>query len=241
MKEDSPGSKSMLVIKGSEVLSLLAGKEKEIVDTVRAAYLSHRKGNSSLPHSTFLRFPFDKASRIIALPAYLGDGAGTAGIKWISSFPANLDRGLDRASAVLVLNSVETGMPYALLEGSVISAKRTAASAALAATALRRTDKIQSVALLGCGLINFEVLRFLRSTFPGLTDLTIMDLSRERAKQFEDGCQRLFGCLSLRIAGDIDELLASAPLVVMATTASRPHISNLAACPRGTTILDISL
>src|SRR5262249_33555887 len=114
----------LLIIRGSEVASLLSGRELEIIQTVRSAYEAHRRGSSALPHSLFLRFPADDRNRIIALPAYLGDDFGVAGVKWVSSFPANTEAGLDRASAIIVLNSVTNGRPQMLLEGSVINAKR---------------------------------------------------------------------------------------------------------------------
>jgi ornithine cyclodeaminase len=231
----------ILILKAPEVSSLLAGRELEIINAVRMAYENHARGDSSLPHSTFLRFPDCPRDRIIALPAYLGGEWGIAGIKWVASFPGNLELGMDRASALVVLNSARTGRPEAILEGSLISAKRTAASAALAAQWLHGGKKINCVALVGCGLINFEISRFLLATFPEIKHLVVYDLDIARAEQFRRKCQEMFGVLEVEIAKEVNAALSYSSLISFATTASTPHIEDLAGVSPGSTILHISL
>src|SRR4051812_44773211 len=186
------------ILKGSEVRAVLAGREHEVLEAVRNAYETHGDGDSSLPHSTFLPFPGQPRDRIIALPAYLGGKCRIAGVKWVSSFPDNLQLGVDRASALVILNSSQTGRPEAVLEGSVISAKRTAASAALAAQCLVTGGKVGRVGMIGCGLINFEIARFLRAVFPEVETLVLFDKDIARAKQFAN--KKIFAKIDVEIA-----------------------------------------
>jgi ornithine cyclodeaminase len=223
------------------VNSLLAGREFEIIDAVRMAYEIQAQRDSDLPHSTFLRFPDSPKDRIIALPAYLGSWWGIAGIKWVASFPGNLELGMDRASALVVLNSSQTGRPEAILEGSIISAKRTAASAALAAQWLHGYRKTSPVGLVGCGLINFEIVRFLLAIFPEIKHLVIYDLDVARAEQFRRKCQEMFGALEVEIAKELKAALRCSSLISFATTANVPHIEDLSEFSQGSTILHISL
>jgi ornithine cyclodeaminase len=227
---------------GDEVSSLLAGRELELIKTVRMAYEAHAKGESSLPYSTFLGFPIDPNNRIIALPAYLGDEFEVAGIKWIASFPSNLERGLDRASAIMVLNSMLTGRPKAIMEGSIISAKRTAASAALAAQFLHNEKNLIELGLIGCGLINFEIVRFILSAFPSLKKLVIFDKDINRAKSFKDRIRNKFGEIKeVEVLKDVNSVLQEVLLVSIATNALEPHINDISSCNPGTTVLHISL
>lgn len=231
----------ILILKGPDVQALLAGRETEIIQAARSAYETHARGDSSLPHSTFLRFPENQRDRIIALPAYLGGEWEVAGVKWVSSFPGNLERGIERASALVVLNSPETGRPEAILEGSIISAKRTAASAALAAQWLHAGAKVNPVGMVGCGLINFEIARFLLAALPGTYHFVLHDLDLARAEQFKARLQQTFGEVEVEIAKDVKTILRRSSLISLATTATTPHISDISDASPGSTILHVSL
>lgn len=232
---------NLLIIKGPEVAALLDGRELELIQLVRQAYEAHAAGASSLPQSCFLRFPDEPRNRIIALPAYLGQEVAAAGLKWVSSFPGNLRRGLDRASAIILLNSAETGRVKAVIEGSLISGRRTAASAALSAQVLHAGQDFSRVGLIGCGFINFEVLRFLRALAPEIDTVVLYDLDIARALQFKEKCRHTFEHIEVQVAGAAERVLSQCALTAIATTAVKPHLADLTACPPGGTILHISL
>lgn len=233
------GDGDLVILKGQEVSEILDGRELELIAVVRKAYETHAGGDVSLPNSTFLRFPSDQQNRIIALPAYLGQDFGVAGIKWVSSFPDNIRQGLDRASAVVILNSTQTGRPRAILEGSIISAKRTAASAALAAQNI--ASSFSTAGFIGCGVINFEIARFLLAACPGIESFLAYDLDEARVRQFSEKCRRVFGGIEVEIAKDMREVLKRSSLVSLATTAGVPHIFDLTGCAPQSTLLHVSL
>lgn len=232
---------TLTVIDGPTVAEMLAGRERDVVDAVAAAYVAHGAGASALPHSVFLRFPDAPRDRVIALPAFLGDEWNVAGIKWIASFPGNVDAGLDRASAVLVLSSAQTGYPFAVLEGSLISAQRTAASAALAARYLWTPRPGSRVAVVGCGLIGHEMLRYVHNTVHPLEHVVVFDLSESRADAFVERCRADMPETTFTVAPSMEEALGGADLILFATTAGTPHVSARELFAPGATVLHVSL
>ncbi len=76
------------------------------------------------PIKPYLRYG-DLTNRIIAMPAFVGGNINTSGIKWIASFPNNIQKGIARAHSVIVLNEAGTGQPVGIINSGAISAIRT--------------------------------------------------------------------------------------------------------------------
>jgi 2,3-diaminopropionate biosynthesis protein SbnB len=233
---------SFAVISGAEVRHALQGSEQEIVSLVDTAYRLHSAGDSVNPPSYFLRFPDRPSSRIIALPASIGGGVGVDGLKWISSFPENVAAGIPRASAVLILNDQETGYPFACLEASIISATRTAAMAALAAGQLSRgRPRPARVGFFGTGLIARYVHTFLAATGWSFEEVGVHDLSADSATGFRGYLERSGEGGRITVHEGAEQLVRSSDMVVFATVAGRPHVSDRSWFEHNPLVLHVSL
>ena len=230
------------IINGKTVSDIVTTHRDECIDVVRDAYLAHARGQSVNPDSYFLRFPEKPDCRIIALPAFVGNGIGVAGLKWIASYPGNVQRGFPRASAVLVLNSYETGYPFAILESSIISAARTAASASLAAYWLNgRSRRAQALGIVGTGFIARYVYDFLIDTGWAIDAVRLYDASPTESEKFKKTACRAECHRTVTVAPDVGHLLRNSDLVVFTTVASQPHIADPALFEHNPLVLHISL
>lgn len=230
------------VVAGGQVQRVLHGREKQVVDIVEAAYRWHGAGDSVNPPSYFLRFPDRPTARIIALPASLGGTVRVDGLKWISSFPDNVAAGIPRASAVLILNDHETGYPFACLESSIISAARTAASAALGADRLTQgRSRPTRVGFVGTGLIARYIHTFLAGTGWSFDELGVFDLSADSAAGFRGHLERSGVAGRITLHDDAESLIRASDLVVFATIAGKPHVHDPTWFAHHPVVLHVSL
>ncbi|MEV4174074.1 2,3-diaminopropionate biosynthesis protein SbnB [Nonomuraea sp. NPDC049709] len=228
----------LTVISAAEIAQQVEGNRHICLDLVRRAYLAYAEGHSALPFSSFLRFPGRPRDRIIALPAYLGGEFDVSGLKWIASYPGNVEQGLPRASGLLVLNDTSTGFPYACLEASLISATRTAASAVLAAEALLGGRWAERVGFVGAGFIAGHVRRFLGELGWDVGGYRIFDLRGEAARRF---AADLGDAGDVAVVERVEDAITGCDLVVLATVAGEPHLAGLDLLRHGPVILHISL
>jgi ornithine cyclodeaminase len=230
------------VVPGAQVQRALQGNEKKIVELVESTYRLHGAGDSVNPPSYFLRFPDRPTARIIALPASIGGDVRVDGLKWISSFPDNVEHGIPRASAVLILNDHDTGYPFACLESSIISATRTAASAASAADWLTRgRPRPTRVGFFGVGLIARYISTFLTGTGWSFDEIGVFDLSADSAAGFRGHLEQSATGARVTVHDSPEELIRSSDLVVFATVAGQPHVTDVSWFEHNPVVLHVSL
>jgi ornithine cyclodeaminase len=86
------------------------------------------------------------------MPAYLGNNFNIAGIKWIASFPDNINNGIPRAHSVLILNNANTGIPACIINTPLLSVIRTAS---VSGSILKKYLDIRKKENLKVGIIGF--------------------------------------------------------------------------------------
>jgi ornithine cyclodeaminase/alanine dehydrogenase len=147
---------------------------------------------------------------IHAMPAFI-PGLRAAGVKWVSGYPDNQARGLPYVTGLLVLNDVDTGLPYAVMDATWITAKRTGAATALAARYLARPDSA-TAGILACGVQGRANLEALAARFP-LRRARAYDVRPEVAGRYAREMEAALG-LEVSVASTPREAVAGADLVV---------------------------
>ena len=233
-------SQSFHVVPGRVITKILSESHKDVLNIVKETYLLHEHRNTINPDSYFLRFDDKPEARIIALPAAIKGGQALSGIKWIASYPRNIENNLQRASATLILNDYQNGYPIACLEASQISAVRTAASAVVAAGALSKGKKKASkVAFIGAGVIARTILEYFVNDDWLFESLSCYDLSQVDANRFAEFSESLD--VNASAENSLEEAVEGASLVIFATTAATPYATSKELFSAGQVILNISL
>jgi ornithine cyclodeaminase/alanine dehydrogenase-like protein (mu-crystallin family) len=191
---------------------------REIVSALEEMFLEKAAGRVEMPPKPGVHPAAD--AFIHAMPAYI-PALRSAGLKWVSGFPANAARGLPYISGLVILNDVETGRPAAVMDCTWITAMRTGAATAVAARRLARPESAV-VGILGCGVqgrSNVEAL----STIFRLEKVKGFDLSPDAGRLFKEEIERRFK-IPAEIAASAEAAVRGADVVVTAGPILRvPH------------------
>ena len=151
---------------------------------------------------------------IHAMPAYVKE-MEVAGLKWVSGYPSNPEKGLPYITGLLILNDPETGIPIAVMDCGWITAMRTGASAGISARYLARKES-RIAGILGCGVQARTSLRALVEMLPGLSKVQCYDLFPEASQRFIEEMGRLFPSLQMEHSKNPEEMMEDADVVVTA-------------------------
>jgi len=150
-----------------------------IINLLEEAFREKGEGRVEMPPKPGIHTRPD--AFIHAMPAYI-PSLNSAGIKWVGGYPENQARGLPYISGLLILNDDDTGIPYAVMDCTWITAYRTGAATALAAKYLARPDS-QTAGILACGVQGRTNLAALAALFPVKT-VYAYDIDQQVQDQF---------------------------------------------------------
>lgn len=133
-------------------------------------------------------------SAINAMPGFV-PAAKVAGIKWVTRYLPNLEKGLPYVLGLMILNDPETGLPISVMDCVWITAVRTGAASAVAAKYLARKDA-QQIGILACGVQGRSNLEAMKVVFPGLQLAKVFDIRRDTADRY---AREMAALLNMRI------------------------------------------
>ena len=185
---------------------------RPLVDALREAFIA---GATAPVRSSHAVTP--QGDRLLLMPAWDGTGLG---VKIVTVFPRNHERGVPSVGALYVLLDGATGHPVALLDGEALTLRRTAAASALASTYLSRPDA-RTLVVVGTGAL----APFMAEAHCAVRDIDrVLVWGRHADRAGHAAAALAERGLPASAVASLDRALAEADIVSCATTAREPVI-----------------
>lgn len=153
---------------------------------------------------------------ILLMPAWRTGGC--LGVKMVTIFPGNGALALPAVHAIYTLFDAQTGVPLAVMDGSELTARRTAAASALAAGHLARTDA-RHLVLVGAGRVASLIPAAMRCVRPELTQVTVWARQAAAAQALVQRLQS--DGFAASVAHDLPTAVSQADIVSCATLSTQ--------------------
>lgn len=175
-------------------------------------------------------FPLDDGPdrRFMAMPAYLGGRFHIAGQKYYGSNSHNSEKGLPRSILMVTLSDVETGAPKAIMSANLLSAMRTGAMPAMAATYLADRDS-EVLSLLGPGVINKCALMCYMEVLPNIRKIKIRgsSINSKTALSMKSFIEEKYPRVNeIQICGSLEEACRDADVVSEAMSVTKDNMEE---------------
>lgn len=213
----------MRILNGSDLSRLLS--PTAIISAVEDGLHAYARGQISVP----MRHHVDWShGTLLVMPAV---GPDVLGVKCVSVVPGNAIRHVPTASGVMVLIEATTGMPCAILDAALLTARRTGAIGAISLKLMTPTD-VDSIGIIGTGVqaawqaISACAVRPIKGIF-------YVARSSKSERCFIDTLARHVPHVSLRSCSNVADLLNRTSVVIAATTSTEPVLPDDPALLRG--------
>jgi len=157
---------------------------------------------------------------LLLMPAWIP--GQTIGVKMVTFFASNTDRGLPNINASYVLIDGETGVPLAVMDGEELGSRRTMAASALAARSLAREDASRLL-VVGTGQLSPFAVAAHCAVRP-VTHVEVWGRDEAKAAAVVRGVAGLG--LDVAVSSDLDSSVATADVIACVTSAGSPLVKG---------------
>lgn len=155
----------------------------EIIDIIEDVFRQYNRGNILLPEKISQIFNAETQDRINCMPSTLLEDK-VCGVKWVSVFPDNPRKyGISNVSGLIVLSEIEKGYPFAVMDGTLITALRTACMGAIGAKYLARPDSTV-YGSIGAGTQARAHFRAIKQVIPSITTCYVASRTKDSEYAF---------------------------------------------------------
>jgi alanine dehydrogenase len=177
-----------------------------------------------LRHTHMIQQPSGSEAKLLLMPAWTnsvtGSGEWLVGCKVVSVYPDNAKLNKPSVYGSYLLMSGATGEPLALLDGTTLTAWRTAAASALAARYLAREDA-EHLVMVGAGALSAHLIRAHAAIRP-IKRVTLWNRTRSRAISTAFALHA--AGIEPTIADDLEAAVRTADIVSCATLSAAPLV-----------------
>ena len=192
------------------------------MDAVRRVIIAHRNNQVLFPDKIVQIFDESTQERINCLPATMRPEK-VCGMKWVSVFPANVDKyDCQNLTAIFVLSEIERGFPIAVMEGTLASNIRVAAIGSLAADYLAPKEP-RVIGCIGAGPHAKMHLLSMKLVRPSLEEFRVAEKTAREEELFIEQMSRIVpGMRFVHANTNGEAATAEADIIVTATSAQAP-------------------
>ncbi|MFN2120991.1 MAG: ornithine cyclodeaminase family protein, partial [Anaerolineales bacterium] len=213
----------MLILTGAHVRAALP--MDQAIEAVKQAYAALSDGRAEVPLRSRLEVPAHEGLTLL-MPAFVrGTASEALGVKIVSLFPGNSDKGIPYIQAAVVVLEPDTGRALALLEGNSLTAIRTGAAGGAAVDILARPESAV-LAVFGAGA-QARTQLLAACTARKIERVWIFDTDRRHAESLKS---ELAGTPpvphDLRVASTPQEATRDADIICTATTSRTPVFAD---------------
>lgn len=195
---------------------------KQIIQIIEDALLAYSNNEILLPDKISQIFNEGLQTRINCMPSTLLK-EGVCGVKWVSVFPNNPKLyNKQNVSGVILLSEIKTGFPFAIVDGTLITALRTACLGAIGAKYLARKDS-SAYGTIGAGEQAKTHFLVMKTLFPNIKTCYVSSRSNESELGFVGAMKTKFDDVEFIMCnGDYDLAARNADIIVTAVSCQAP-------------------